>query len=420
MEDSDHILHHTVSGGEDTRSKQRKKGITWPVRHLAREIGPRPPGSKAERSAARFIEKELKALGLEVETQRFRTPVTTAWSEMLVHLLMVIGVLVFHASSHLGYGLIFLGFIFFLLESYGRSPFSWLQPHPRSENVITRINPQRGQERTVVLVAHMDSPRTAFYYHPGLIHFVRFFYLLDFACVAALFMLFTVSYGGFLLSMEQDVLDLLWHLGLIIAIPPALSVIALLFKAAAGRSIPGGNSNASGVSVLLELARVYTRRQPRHVDIWLVSTGAADADATGVRRFARSYRRDLKGAYFVLLDGVGRGFPICYKREGRLLSFRANRKLSGLAKRISETQTHYSAGFRRNSLYLSEGFHLLSRGRKAITVSSRDESHYPRFWRWSKDDYDNVDPRSLRLSLDFVIAIVDGIDRGDLKKTTGP
>jgi len=415
VEDSEHILHHTVSGGEDTRTRQRKKGITWPVRHLARDIGPRPPGSQAERSAARFVEKELKSLGLGVETQRFRTPVTTAWSEMLVHLIVVIGVIVFPASSHMGYGLICLGFVLFLLESYGRSPFSWLQPHPRSENVVARIKPQRNPERTVVLVAHLDSPRAAFYNRPGLIPIVRIFYLLDFMCISALFMLFTVTYGGYLLSMEQDILDLFWRLGLIIAIPPALSVIALLLKAAAGRAIPGGNMNASGVSVLLELARVYTRRQPHHVDVWLVSSGASDANAAGVRKFVRGYRRELKGAYFILMDGVGRGFPVCYKREGRLISFRANRKLTGLAKSISETQAHYSAGFRRNSNYFSEGFQLLSRGRKAITISSREETRYPKFWRWSKDDYDNVDPRSLRLSLDFVVAMVDGIDRGDLK-----
>ena len=193
------------------------------------------------------------------------------------------------------------------------------------------------------------------------------------------------------------------------------ALIALLFKAAAGRSIPGGNENASGVSVLLELARVYKRRQPHNTDLWLVSTGAADAGGIGVKRFLRKYRRDLKGALFIVVDGVGRGFPVCYRREGRLISFRANRKLTKLVKRISDVQVHYSSGFRRNSMYLSEGFYLLSRGRKAITLSSREESRYPKYWRWSKDGYDNVDPRSLRLSLDFVIAMLDNIDRGDLK-----
>ncbi len=415
MEGSGQILHHTVEGDESTGTRKRNKGIIWPVRSLASDIGPRPPGSQAEKSAARFVANEMKGLDLEVETQAFRTPVTTAWSEMLVYLFPVIGVIVFPANSHIGFALICLGFIFFLLESYGRSPFSWLQPHHRSQNVLCRIKPLREAQRTVVLIAHMDSPRTAFYYRPGLIRIVRLAFLLDFMCFAVIFMLFTVSYGGYLLSMEQNTLDLFWRLGLILTIPPALSLVALLFKAAAGRAIPGGNENASGVSVLLEIARVYRRRQPHNTDLWLVSTGASDAGGVGARRLISRYRRDLKGALFIVLDGVGRGFPVCYKREGRLISFRANRKLTKLVQRISEVQVHYSSGFRRNSMYFSEGFYLLSRGRRAITISSREKSRYPRYWRWTKDDYENVDLRSLRLSLDFVIAMVDNIDRGDLK-----
>jgi hypothetical protein len=89
-------------------------------------------------------------------------------------------------------------------------------------------------------------------------------------------MLYTVAFGGHLLSMEETTLAFLWHVGLIVAAIPALAALALLVKAGSGPS-PGGNDNATGVTVLLELARVYTRRQPYNTDLWLVSTGAADA-----------------------------------------------------------------------------------------------------------------------------------------------
>jgi len=415
LDGSEHILHHTVSGGEGNRSRQRDKGITWPARHLARDIGARGPGSQGERAAARFIDKELKALGLPVEDQVFKTPATTAWSEMLVHLITLIGVLIFPLNSHISYGLVCLGFFLFLLESYGRSPLAWLQIHRRSENVIARINSLRPSKRTLVLIAHMDSPRAAFYHHRGLDRLIGSAILLDFLCMAAIFMILTMSYAGYLLSMEEETLSFFWYMGLIASIPPSLALIALLIKAAGGSATPGGNDNASGVAVLLELARVYTRRQPHSTDLWLVSTGSSDAGGAGVRKLIKKYRRELKGVNFILIEGVGRGFPVCYKREGRLISFRANRKLTGLARRISDEHAHYSAGLRRNNLYLGDGFQLLSRGRKAITVSSREESRYPRFWRSSKDDYDNIDPRSLRLSLDFMTAMVDNIDHGDIK-----
>ncbi len=415
MDGSKPILHHTVEASEGGRSRQKDKGIAWPARHMSRDIGPRPPGSQGERSAGHFIARELKSLGLSAEMQAFHTPATTAWSEMLVHLLTIIGVIVFPASANISFVLICLGFIFFLLEEYGRSPFGFLQMRRRTANVFAKIGAQRGADKTVVLIAHMDSPRSAFYYRPGLIHFVRLAFLVDFVCQTAVFMLFTVAYGGHLLSMEQDTLDLLWHLGLLLIIPIAFALLGLLIKAASAQTTPGGNINASGVAVLLELARVYSRRQPHNIDLWLVSTAAADAGGIGAKRLIRQHRRELKGAYFICIDGVGRGFPVCYRREGRLMSFRANRRLTGLVKHISEVHAHYSAGFKRNSLYLSEGFQLLSRGRKAITISCREETRYPRYWLWAKDDYDNIDPRSLRLALDFITAMVDNIDRGEFK-----
>jgi Peptidase family M28 len=410
------ILHHTVSGGEGPKQRLQEVGMIRAVRYLTRDIGPRYPGSTQERSAARYVEKEMTSLGLQAETQKFRSPSTTAWSETLDHLLVVIGVILFPASGFASFGLIVLGFFFFLLDQYGRSPFSWLQPHRQSGNVVTRIKPYREPAKTLVIMAHVDSPRSAFYYHPLLVRLFRSFFVIDFLCQALIFMLFTVGFGGYLLKMEQSKLDLVWRAGLILVIPPAIALVSLLFKAAAGKPTPGGNENASGVALLLELARVYSRRQPYDTDLWLVATGAADASGLGARRFVRKNRQELKGAYYLILNGLGRGFPVCYRREGRLLTFRANRKLTSLAGRISEAHAHYNAGFMRNNMFLSEGFQLLSRGRKAMTISAREDSRYSRYWRWRKDDYDNLDPRSLRLSMDFVQAMVDNLDRGDLKK----
>ena len=339
---------------------------------------------------------------------------TTAWSGMLDHLLLVMGALLYPVNSHASFALVFFGYFFFLLEQYGRSPFMRLQPHRRSGNVAARIKPYREAKRKLVIVAHLDSPRSAFYNRPGLVKLFRPFLLLDFLSQTLLFMLLTVAYGGYLLSMERDTLDLLWRGCLLLGILPALAMVALLMKAAAGRSTPGGNQNASGVAVLLELARAYARRQPYETELWMVATGASDVSGLGVRRFVSGHRRELKGGYFLVLDGVGRGFPVCFRREGRLLPFRANRKLTSLAGRVFVDQAHYAAGFSNNRLWLSEGFQLLSRGRKAMTVSSREESRCPRFWRWHKDDYDNIDPRSLRLAVEFMRALVDGFDRGDL------
>ncbi len=413
MDGSDRILHHTVSADRGERAGQREKGIARPVRRLARDIGPRPAGSGGEKAAADFVAAELKARGLEVEVQAFRAPTSTAWSELFVHLTALLGVVTFPANSHLSYALVCLGFLLFLLEYYGRSPFARLQPQRHSQNVVARLQPQRAPQKTLVLAAHLDSPPSAFYRRGGFQRFARIAFLADFAAFAALFMLFTVSYAGFLLSMEKEALDLFWHLGLALSVLPALAAAALLCKAT-GSATPGGNDNASGVAVLLELARSLSARPPRDTALWLVCTGAACSGGAGARRLLRRNRRELGGAHYIFMDGMGRGFPVAYRREGRLIPFRAGRKLRACFGQVRDAHPHFDASWRRNALYLGEGFQLLSRGRKAMTVSTREDSRPPRHWRSADDAHDNVDPRSLRRSLDFMIALVDGFDRGDI------
>ncbi len=414
MESKEPVLFHTISARKEGLSGPGKGGLSRIIRHLTQEIGPRPPGSKGERKAARFVQRELESIGLSVQGMDFRAPETSAWSKMAPHLMTASGVALFPAASHLSYLLVCLGFLLFLCEEFGRSPLSLLLPRRNSQNLIARIEPLRETRHKVVLLAHLDSPRSAFYYRPALLGLYRASLALVFICHAAVFMLLTVAYGGFLLSMDRNILDFFWHLGLALAVPPLFAGLSLFYKGVGGRATPGGNDNASGLAVVIEASRVYARRKPHHVELWVAATGASDAGGLGARRLARKHRRELKGAYFIVVEGVGRGFPLCFKREGRFLRFRANRRLTALIKRVCETHVHHGTGFRNNGLYLGEGFQLLSRGRRAVTVRSWEESRFPRYWRWGKDDYDNVDPRSLRLALDFVIAIIDGIDRGGM------
>jgi Peptidase family M28 len=414
--EEDTILHHKVTRSEAPKAVISEKSIVAPARFLAREIGGRAPGSPGERSASRFVERELKAMGLDPELQRFRTSITTAWSEMLVHFIVIVGVLIFPLMSGLAYALILIGFLFFLLEEFGRSPFSWLQSFAHSENVVARVAARETPQKKLVIVAHVDSPRSAFYYRPSLARFFRIFTVLDIVCMSLLFMLFTFCFGGFILKMEASSLDLLWKIGLVPLVIPFLTLVALSHKAFAGKPIPGANDNASGVGVLIELARAYSRRRPQNLEIWFVATGAADAGGTGIKRLLSKNRGQLRGAYYVILDKVGVGLPVCFRKEGVLFPFRANRKLTSVLKEIFNVHPHHSDGFKRNGLYRDEAFQLLSRGKRAITLSTREKSGCPPNWRWPEDNLDGIDPRSMRLTFDLVRAMVDNLDNEPKRK----
>jgi hypothetical protein len=375
------------------------------------DIGPRPPGSDGERAASRLVSKELGSLGLEVQEESFKTPVSSAWSSALVRAMAPLGLVLFPLSPALSFLLVSLGFFFYLLEEHGRSPFLHLQPHRRSANVVARVEPVRKAERRLVIMAHLDSPRSAFYYHPRLTRFFRLLLLSDFLGQVLAFMLAVVLFGGHLLHMDKGKLLYLWKLSLIPVVPLFLAFASTLHKALFGKATPGGNDNASGVAVALQLASLYSKRRPLQTELWFAFTGASDAGGEGLKFLLKKHKKELRKAYFIVLDQVGRGFPLCYRREGRLIPFRADRNLFNLARHISRTYVHYTAGAKANSLYNGEGYQLLSRGRKALTVSTRANGGNPRYWRWKKDDYYNVDPRSLRLSTDFVQTLVDHLDR---------
>lgn len=416
MEEKDGILQHTVSASQESRSRLWEKGIAWPARHLAADIGPRPPGSKGEKRAARYVQRELEELGYQVEVDDFRTPVTTAWGKTLDRLLLVIGVIIFPVNEHLSYALVFAGFIAFLLERYGRCPFSWLAPGGRSSNVVVRSSPAREPEVRLVLLAHLDSPKSAFYYRPALVSLYRPFRIADTAAQGALFIFFTLAYGGHLLSMDSSKLDFIWRAGLAFSVIPFLSMLALFSKALSDRTSPGGNHNGSGVALLLELARSYSRHRPHSAELWFAFTGASEANGRGARMLVRQHRRELRGAYFLVIEGVGRGFPTCRVKEGPFPGFHADRRLLKLANRIIESYAHYSGGMSSNRLCSGEAFQLLSRGHRAMTVTGKEESTIPRFWRWEGDDQTNVDPRNLRLALDFIRALLDAADHGGLRR----
>ncbi|MBC7253947.1 MAG: M28 family peptidase [Actinobacteria bacterium] len=416
MEEREGILQHTVSASREPGSRRWDRSIAHPARHLATGIGPRPPGSKGENRAAQYVLRELEKLGFHAEAHDFRTPLTTAWAKVLDRLLVIAGALLFPVNGHLSYALLAGGFLAFLLERYGRSPFFWIAPSGRSTNVLIRIPPSREPETRVVLMAHLDSHRIAFYYRPGLISLYRPFRAADTAAHGLLFILFTLAYGGRLLGMDSSKLGFLWHAGLAMTSLPFLSMLALFTKALSRRASPGGNHNGSGVALLLELARNYSRHRPHGAELWFAFTGASEANGRGARVLLRRHRRELRGAYFLVLEGVGRGFPACVVKEGPFPGFHADRRLLRLARRIIDSYAHYSGGLTSNRLYPGEAFHLLSRGHRAMTVTGREETSVPRFWRWERDDQANVDPRNLRLALDFVRALVDAVDHGGLRR----
>jgi hypothetical protein len=76
-----------------------------------------------------------------------------------------------------------------------------------------------------------------------------------------------------------------------------------------GEMYPGADDNASGIAVLLEIARLFEQQKQRSRDLILVAFGAEEMGVVGSKAFVRSPPMALSGVGLMInLDMVGRPF----------------------------------------------------------------------------------------------------------------
>jgi hypothetical protein len=402
---------------EDQR--KRSTGMLSHVRKLSVDIGARPSASSAEEAAARYVEHALKRDDLAPAYERFRARRNPSTPLAVCYAVMLSSVLFFRASP-IAFTIFFLlGLLAMLLEFMGKSALGVLQWRFPSGNVVARIRPYEREERRVVVLAHLDSHRRAFYYGKRLFWLYRPFIVFHTLTTLLLAMWLIVITGATILKVEDATLVTFWRVALAAAVPLLIAFLAVLSRCLIRRYPKGANDDASGVAVLLNLAHHYSNRRPSSTELWLVALGCEDPGAMGLKRFISQHRAELKGASWIFLEGMGGEKPKCFRKEGLVLPFHANRSLLRTAQDINLVYPHYGLVLGRTDATLGSGYRLLSQGRKAVTFSSRPGSQDAA----ARDQYDEVDPRNLQANYAFILHYVENIDKKGLarhKRATKP
>lgn len=388
--------------------RKRTTGMMSHLRKLSVDIGARQSASNAERLAARYFEQSLRHVNLEPVYEKFIARRNPSLSLLSCYLIMIVSVLFYRASPIIFCSIFLGGLLLFLLELMGKSLLGTLQWRFPSGNVVARIAPYQQVERKVVLLAHLDTHRGAFYqgkrWSSGL---YRFFVPLHAMITILLAMWLVVITGATILKVDEVVVLDLWRVALVLAVPMVAAFFAVLSKGLIRRYAKGANDDASGLAVMINLAHHYSQRTPSSTEIWLVALGCEDVGAMGLKHFIKAHRSELKGAAWIVLEGLGEEKPVCYRREGLILPFHANRSLLHIAEDINKVYPHYGLSLQRADCRLGSCHHLLSQGRKAITMSSRPGSGV----KSGGDRYENVDPKDLQANYAFVLHYVENIDK---------
>jgi hypothetical protein len=411
--------NHPPSGGP-TAQNEIQGELLATVRLLAGEIGARPSAGEGERKAAAFVIDRLRHAGYEVELEPFEGLTTFSWTYAPLYGALALAGWLGPRRPVLG-ALLGLGaFGAFLAESLGfevasRLPFL---PHDRSQNVVARLPLPESDgsppERRVILVAHLDTARSALLFHPRLVRGFRASYVGLTAAMA------TVALGNLVRwiqgprRQDPEGLDratqaaggaLLFPLALLVQREAAMPVVA------------GANDNASGVAVVLaaaeRLAAALQGALEQKAELWVVFTGCEESGLGGMQRFLEAHADELDPAttLFINVDNVGAGMLTLVNQEGTLWPLLADSELLDAATRMA---------LRRGLHFQTRGYHTLptdaqvplSRGYRALSLMAFDEHGALPNWHWRTDTPDAIDVTTMESALDLLIRTVRRLAAG--------
>jgi len=368
------------------------------IQHLTQEVGPRGAATDNERRASRYIRARMASVLDTVSREEFATIQTAAWLESGFHAEFVIVYLVSLlwplAAFCYGTAMLFL----FIAEATGVAILSRLMRQERSQNVVGRLrNPYA--TRSMVIMAHYDSPRRDFLIRPDTragtaVYWLRFILMVVIVSGAAY-----TAVGAGPQWLDETVLAL----RTIAAANLGLFVAARLYRESRGQYVAGADDNASGVAVMLRLAEKFAADRPNRTDLSFVATGSGHAACGGMHRIVEQRMFDPEKTMFINIQRVAHGPPAYVTREGILKSFDSSAALVEAAAAVSD---QFDARPIRTRSPYSEAVVALAHGYRAMTITGGE----PRTAAGTGAEERDVDLDAIADTASFVEALVRHID----------
>ncbi|WP_243028786.1 M28 family peptidase [Thermus albus] len=272
-----------------------------------------------------------------------------------------------------------LGALAFFLYFNGVRPWGFLLDRYPSQNLLTWKG--RG-EKALLLMAHVDTAKTFFLYHPKRVRHFRANFLLN-AALAFLAPLLALT-------------PLRWPVGLYFLV----QAILLLHRELRAPYVEGGNDNGSGVAVATAL--FLETEPPEGWRLGLALTGCEEVGTLG----AKALIPHLPPGTLVLnLDNVGRGELFYAEGEGMLLFVPYRGALLEAARK-----TPGARPLRYRLAYL-DTLPLGQRGFPCLSLI-RLENGVPPHWHWPTDTFAQLDEGALKDTLAYAHTLLQKVFKG--------
>jgi hypothetical protein len=275
-------------------------------------------------------------------------------------------------------------------------------------NVVAEIAPPR-YERTVVLVAHHDAAHSGLLFHPLIPDIVlgRFPKLLERSNTSPGLMWPVVGGPAAVAAGTAVGSRRLTLVGTALSVGSALAFADI----GARGPVPGANDNATGVAVLIAIARALAEQPAENVRVMLVST-SEEALCEGMQRFAERHFGELprESTFFLAVDTVGSPHLLVLRGEGMLgLTEYPPESLELLDSLAEELGIELFPNLRlRNA---TDGVFPLAAGYRCASLCSCTRLKQPANYHWPTDTADRVDYGTVTDAVRLTEAVVRRLDK---------
>jgi hypothetical protein len=279
----------------------------------------------------------------------------------------------------------------FVERIYGFKKFGTL----RSKNIIA-AHPVRNNHLNIVFTAHYDSKSQNY---SGATRFTMYGALAILCALTAVALLAAV-----VVPIPQY--------ALLVTLAPACVLFVLVGASTTSNASPGAYDNASGVSVLLELARTYAGAQP-NANLVFVATGAEEAGLCGA--VALMQNEDFTAIYppersiVINLDGVGSKGPLRVTDRYGIPPVKTGPQVARL---VHDVAARFGIESKSNWLPVGAGMDHIpfsAHGYHSVTLSTAGWNPAFRAMHTRRDTLEKLDVTSLEYCFAVCQEIVDSI-----------
>lgn len=366
---------------------------------------PRIAGSKGEKNVRSFIVDFLKSNGYSPVIEEFDFSLLPVefflkFMQIMVGALAGISIIIF--NSHSLISISFLFFVFLIIfAGTGWSKFieflydiKFKTMH--SANIIASKVADNNYP-SIFFLAHYDSKSQSF---PIILR-------ISLNIIGLLFVLISTFFVFFALIFHFKIPD---NFAFSSGIFTFLPFFILLFNFTGNKS-PGAVDNASGVALVLELAKILKQWEGR-VNLHFLFTGAEELGLAGAIRFIQKHEREFnnKKIYFVNFDGISAEKQFIITAKYGFPPRKTSAKLHEMIVKIFEQKR---VKFRSAWLLAGAGVDSIpigSRGYESITISCGSMFGTGGFIHSKKDVTSLLSPRSLSLSGGIAVELLNKIE----------